>query len=97
MLLGGVGLPAWSSLWATNGKQSLLLPTHPPIHTTRERKQIEKHLADSSTHPPTHPPTPTNNNRDFEELPAYLKEGLEVHFATVYDDVFNVAFSEETL
>lgn len=37
---------------------------------------------------------PAGNKRDFDELPAYLKEGLEVHFAEVYSDVFNVAFSE---
>jgi ATP-dependent Lon protease len=35
------------------------------------------------------------NKRDFEELPEYLKEGLEVHFATTYDDVFDVAFCED--
>lgn len=40
---------------------------------------------------------PAGNKRDFDELPAYLKEGLEVHFAETYSDVFNVAFAEETL
>ena len=40
---------------------------------------------------------PVGNKRDFDELPEYLKEGLEVHFATVYDDVFNVAFAEDQL
>lgn len=39
---------------------------------------------------------PVGNKRDFDELPQYLKEGLEVHFATTYDDVFNVAFSDES-
>ncbi|CAM9897944.1 unnamed protein product [Discosporangium mesarthrocarpum] len=38
---------------------------------------------------------PKGNKRDFEELPKYLKEGLEVHFAGVYQDVFNVAFKLE--
>lgn len=28
--------------------------------------------------------------RDFDELPAYLKEGLKVHFASQYDDVFQI-------
>ena len=58
----------------------------------------------SLTHTHTHTHTqvtclvfPVGNKRDFEELPKYLKEGLEVHFASVYDDVFNVAFAEESL
>eukprot|EP00931_Biecheleriopsis_adriatica_P046540 TRINITY_DN26741_c0_g1_i2.p1 TRINITY_DN26741_c0_g1~~TRINITY_DN26741_c0_g1_i2.p1 ORF type:complete len:1059 (+),score=282.21 TRINITY_DN26741_c0_g1_i2:49-3177(+) len=38
---------------------------------------------------------PQANRRDFEELPEYLREGLEVHFATHYDEVFAVAFPEE--
>lgn len=38
---------------------------------------------------------PEANKRDFEELPAYLKEGLEVHFAEEYQTVFEVAFMEE--
>mmetsp|Transcript_165664 Transcript_165664/g.531826 ORF Transcript_165664/g.531826 Transcript_165664/m.531826 type:complete len:1024 (+) Transcript_165664:75-3146(+) len=37
---------------------------------------------------------PQANQRDFDELPEYLREGLEVHFATSYDDVFKVAFPE---
>lgn len=39
---------------------------------------------------------PAGNKRDFDELPAYLKEGLEVHFAETYSDVFNVSFAEES-
>ena len=35
---------------------------------------------------------PKNNKRDFDELPAHLKENLEVYFATTYDDVYKVAF-----
>jgi len=38
---------------------------------------------------------PQANRRDFEELPEYLREGLEAHFASTYDDVFAVAFGEE--
>jgi len=38
---------------------------------------------------------PAANKPDFEELPPYLKEGLEVHFAVTYDDVFSVAFCED--
>jgi ATP-dependent Lon protease len=37
---------------------------------------------------------PQANRRDFDELPAYLKEGLDVHYASDYDDVFAVAFPD---
>lgn len=39
---------------------------------------------------------PQANRRDFEELPDYLREGLDVHFASHYDEVFSVAFPEAT-
>ena len=35
---------------------------------------------------------PEGNRKDFEELPDYIKEGLNVHFASRYEDVFKVAF-----
>lgn len=35
---------------------------------------------------------PEDNRRDYEELPAYLKKGLKIHFVAHYDDVFKVAF-----
>jgi len=35
---------------------------------------------------------PHPNRKDFEELPDYLREGLVVHFARRYEDVFNVVF-----
>jgi ATP-dependent Lon protease len=35
---------------------------------------------------------PEGNRKDFDELPDYLKEGLEVHFAKEYKDVYKVAF-----
>lgn len=35
---------------------------------------------------------PHGNAKDWEELPAHLKEGLEVHFARSYEDVFKPAF-----
>mmetsp|Transcript_13380 Transcript_13380/g.29240 ORF Transcript_13380/g.29240 Transcript_13380/m.29240 type:complete len:1023 (-) Transcript_13380:235-3303(-) len=38
---------------------------------------------------------PEANQRDFDELPDYLRDGLEVHFAKTYDDVFKVAFPED--
>jgi ATP-dependent Lon protease len=37
---------------------------------------------------------PTNNKKDFEELPDYIKKDLEVHYVSHYDDVFKVAFQQ---
>lgn len=39
---------------------------------------------------------PFGCKRDFEEMPEYLKEGLEVHFAEDYETVFEVAFGTTT-
>jgi ATP-dependent Lon protease len=38
---------------------------------------------------------PEENRKDFEELPDYLKDGLTVHFANTYPDVYRVAFGQE--
>lgn len=35
---------------------------------------------------------PKDNARDYDELPAYLKAGLTIHFVEHYDDVFKIAF-----
>lgn len=35
---------------------------------------------------------PESNRKDFEDLPEHLREGLEVHFAKNYADVYNIAF-----
>jgi ATP-dependent Lon protease len=35
---------------------------------------------------------PHDNRRDFEELPDYLKEGLEVHFVETFNDVHKIVF-----
>ncbi|MBM3199189.1 MAG: endopeptidase La, partial [Chlamydiae bacterium] len=35
---------------------------------------------------------PKDNQRDYEELPAYIKKGLKVVFVSHYDEVFRVAF-----
>ncbi len=40
---------------------------------------------------------PKNNLRDFDELPAYLKKGLEVHFVSHYDEVFKVAWPKRKI
>lgn len=36
---------------------------------------------------------PKENSRDFEKLPDYIKEGLNTHFVSTYDEVFNIAFT----
>jgi ATP-dependent Lon protease len=40
---------------------------------------------------------PDENRKDFEELPDYLREGLEVYFAKDYRDVYKVAFAAKSL
>lgn len=35
---------------------------------------------------------PSSNQRDFDEIPDYLKEDLEVHYAEDYATVYEVAF-----
>jgi ATP-dependent Lon protease len=35
---------------------------------------------------------PDDNRKDYEELPDYLKEGLEVYFVKTFDDVFRIVF-----
>ncbi|KAL7734411.1 hypothetical protein ACLKA6_010741 [Drosophila palustris] len=37
---------------------------------------------------------PADNKKDFEELPSFITDGLEVHFASVYDDVYKIAFAD---
>ncbi len=38
---------------------------------------------------------PLENRNDFEELPDYLREDLQVHFVRDYEDVYKVAFGNE--
>jgi len=40
---------------------------------------------------------PKENLRDFDELPPFLKKGLEVHFVDTYDEVFKIAFPKEKM
>ncbi|KAL1139685.1 hypothetical protein AAG570_006663 [Ranatra chinensis] len=35
---------------------------------------------------------PEENKKDFNDLPKYITEGLEVHFVSKYEDVYNIAF-----
>ncbi|QIB64801.1 endopeptidase La [Kineobactrum salinum] len=37
---------------------------------------------------------PHANRRDFDELPDYLREGIDVHFARTYREVFEFVFQE---
>ncbi len=37
---------------------------------------------------------PHENQRDYDELPNYLKKGLKVHFVHHYDEVFEIAFGK---
>lgn len=38
---------------------------------------------------------PAANRRDYDELPDYLKTGLNVHFADKYQDVYKVVFNKK--
>ena len=38
---------------------------------------------------------PAENQRDFDELPNYIKAGVKVHFAHRYDDVYKLIFPEK--
>lgn len=38
---------------------------------------------------------PEDNRRDFDELPEYIRAGIDVHFAQKYEDVYKVAFPKE--
>ena len=37
---------------------------------------------------------PKANEKDFDELPDYLKQTFDVHFVRTYEDVFKIAFSK---
>jgi ATP-dependent Lon protease len=37
---------------------------------------------------------PAANRRDYDEIPDYLKEGLEVHFADEYQTVYDIALGD---
>ncbi|XP_049871885.1 lon protease homolog, mitochondrial isoform X2 [Pectinophora gossypiella] len=38
---------------------------------------------------------PEENRRDFDDLPAFIREGIDVFFVNEYEDVFKVAFGRE--
>ncbi|KAM3958355.1 LOW QUALITY PROTEIN: lon protease homolog, mitochondrial [Aphomia sociella] len=38
---------------------------------------------------------PEENRRDFDDLPSFIKENIDIHFVNVYDDVFKIAFDQQ--
>jgi len=38
---------------------------------------------------------PVDNRKDFEELPDYIQEGITVHYADYYRDVYDIAFGDD--
>ena len=38
---------------------------------------------------------PDANRRDYDEIPDYLKEGLDVHFAENYDKVYEIVLGNK--
>ena len=36
---------------------------------------------------------PSDNRKDFDDLPDLVKRDVIVHFAETYDDVYKIAFS----
>lgn len=39
---------------------------------------------------------PKENQRDYDELPSYLKKGIRVHYVKNYEEVFHVAFPKRS-
>jgi len=39
---------------------------------------------------------PEANRRDYEELPEYIREGIQVNYASQYQDVFDLAFDNNS-
>lgn len=38
---------------------------------------------------------PEANKRDYDDLPDFIREGLEVHFVRHYSEVFDIIFPQE--
>ncbi|XP_043261740.1 lon protease homolog, mitochondrial isoform X1 [Colletes gigas] len=38
---------------------------------------------------------PEENKKDYNDLPKYITDGLEVHFATTFEDVYRICFAGE--
>lgn len=37
---------------------------------------------------------PEENKKDFEDLPKYITDGLEVHFVSSYEDIYRICFPD---
>lgn len=35
---------------------------------------------------------PDENKKDFDDLPSYITEGLEVHFVSNYSEIYDLVF-----
>jgi len=35
---------------------------------------------------------PEENKKDFNDLPKYITDGLEVHFVSEYDEIYRIIF-----
>ena len=68
--------------------------------SNKQRSKLET-LAPRSTHQATIAPSSTHhadgvgadNKRDFDELPAYISEGMTAHFVEHYSEVFHIVFA----
>ncbi|XP_023944107.2 lon protease homolog, mitochondrial isoform X3 [Bicyclus anynana] len=40
---------------------------------------------------------PEENRRDFDDLPSFIREGIDVHFVGEYEDVFKIAFEQDQM
>lgn len=38
---------------------------------------------------------PEENKKDFNDLAKYITDGLEVHFASTFEDVYRICFETE--
>jgi ATP-dependent Lon protease len=36
---------------------------------------------------------PQANERDYRDLPDYIRDGMEVHFVNNYQDIYNIIFT----
>ncbi len=36
---------------------------------------------------------PAENKKDFDDLPTFIKDGLEVHFVNHYRDIYDIVFA----
>lgn len=39
---------------------------------------------------------PEENKKDFNDLPKYITDGLEVHFVSTFEDVYRICFLSNT-